>query len=101
MPSASRNDKLWPSDSWHMVFDRLVGHGLALLLLAGNPAESDRAQELVRAYPQANVLPRMSLRDCAGTLASATLMVGLDSGLTHLSCGTSRPPIGIYNASTP
>src|SRR3546814_3293302 len=43
----------------------------------------------------------MSLRDVAGTLASATLMVGLDSGLTHLSAGLGRPTIGIYKASTP
>src|SRR3546814_33991 len=74
MPSASRNDKLWPSDSWHMVFDRLVGHGLALLLLAGNPAESARAPDLVRAYPQARVTPRMSLRAVPGRVTSATLM---------------------------
>jgi heptosyltransferase-1 len=28
-------------------------------------------------------------------------MVGLDSGLTHLSAGLGRPTIGIYRASTP
>ncbi len=28
-------------------------------------------------------------------------MVGLDSGLTHLSAGLGRPTIGIYKASTP
>jgi heptosyltransferase-1 len=34
-------------------------------------------------------------------LAAARLMVGLDSGLTHLSAGLGRPTIGIYKASTP
>lgn len=28
-------------------------------------------------------------------------MIGLDSGLTHLSAGLGRPTIGIYKASTP
>jgi heptosyltransferase-1 len=101
MPSASRNDKLWPAESWHMVFDRLVAHGLDMLLLAGNAEESARARDLAEGYPRARVLPRLSLNDVAGTLAAATLMVGLDSGLTHLSAGLGRPTIGIYKASTP
>ena len=101
MPSASREDKLWPAEDWHTVFDCLAGRGLQLLLLAGNPAESARAQSLAQGYPQARVLPRMGLRQVADTLAAATLMVGLDSGLTHLSAGLGRPTIGIYKASTP
>lgn len=43
----------------------------------------------------------MSLTDIARLLARARLMVGLDSGLTHLSAGLGRPTIGIYKASTP
>ena len=43
----------------------------------------------------------MNLTDVAGVLARASIMVGLDSGLTHLSAGLGRPTIGIYIASTP
>jgi heptosyltransferase-1 len=43
----------------------------------------------------------MNLTDVAHVLASARIMVGLDSGLTHLSAGLGRPTIGIYKASTP
>lgn len=101
MPSASRADKLWPAESWHRVFDHLDGHGLGLSLLAGSADESARAQALIQDYANARVMPRMSLREVAGLLASCTLMVGLDSGLTHLSAGLGRPTIGIYKASTP
>jgi heptosyltransferase-1 len=101
MPSASRDDKLWPEADWHRVFARLQEHGLTLKLLAGNAAETARAQALVQGREGAIVLPRMALREVAQTLASATVMVGLDSGLTHLSAGLGRPTIGIYKASTP
>ena len=47
------------------------------------------------------VMPRGSLTETAQTLAAAELMVGLDSGLTHLSAALGRPTIGIYQASTP
>jgi heptosyltransferase-1 len=101
MPSASRDDKLWPQADWHKVFARLGEHGLALRLLAGNEAETRRAQALAAGIPGAEVLPRMNLNGIAGVLAAARLMVGLDSGLTHLSAGLGRPTIGIYKASTP
>lgn len=101
MPSASRDDKLWDRDAWLKVFQRLGEHGLALKLLSGSPAETQRAQELVAGIPNATVLPRMDLTQVAGVLAAARIMVGLDSGLTHLSAGLGRPTIGIYKASTP
>ena len=101
MPSASRDDKLWPAENWHTVFDHLGRHGLALRLLAGNERESERARELIAGRDNAQVMPRMSLGEVAQMLASARIMVGLDSGLTHLSAGLARPTIGIYKASTP
>lgn len=101
MPSASRDDKLWAPAHWQQVFDRLQGDGLALRLLAGSPAETERAQALIAGREQACVLPRMGLTPIALELAGARIMVGLDSGLTHLSAGLGRPTIGIYKASTP
>ena len=101
MPSASRDDKLWPEADWQKVFARLHEHDLDLKLLSGSPAETERARQLVAGNPRAQVLPRMSLTEVAGVLAGARMMVGLDSGLTHLSAGLGRPTIGIYKASTP
>jgi heptosyltransferase-1 len=101
MPSASRDDKLWEAANWHAVFRELTARGLAMKVLAGNAAETERAHQLMQGVPNAQVLPRMSLTEVAQVLARATLMVGLDSGLTHLSAGLGRPTIGIYKASTP
>lgn len=101
MPSASRDDKLWPEKSWHQVFDYLQEQGLGLRLLAGNDNEAQRAQALIAGRANAVVLPRMGLTEVAHELAKAQIMVGLDSGLTHLSAALERPTIGIYKASTP
>lgn len=101
MPSASRDDKLWPIASWHKIFDYVQAQGLGLRLLAGSPAETVRAEQLIAGRDHAVVLPRMGLTEVAHELAKATVMVGLDSGLTHLSAALERPTIGIYKASTP
>ncbi|OZI32029.1 lipopolysaccharide heptosyltransferase I [Bordetella genomosp. 10] len=101
MPSASRPDKLWPEADWHAVFDKLSSAGCALKLLAGNQEEAERARLLVAGREYAKVLPRQDLTSVARVLARSRLMVGLDSGLTHLSAALGRPTIGIYRASTP
>jgi heptosyltransferase-1 len=101
MPSASRPDKLWPDEDWRAVFDRLRGAGCKLRLLAGNDDEANRAGKLIAGLQGAEVVPRMNLTSIAQLLAGSRLMVGLDSGLTHLSAALGRPTIGIYRASTP
>ncbi|UOD51714.1 lipopolysaccharide heptosyltransferase I [Orrella daihaiensis] len=101
MPSASRDDKLWPAQAWQLVFDRLQMAGLELVLLAGNEHEAARAQELIQNREQTRVQPRSSLTELAQLMAGARIMVGLDSGLTHLSAALGVDTIGIYKASTP
>ena len=101
MPSASRDDKLWSEHAWQAVFDRLSDEGLQLNILAGNENEMQRAQALIAGRTNALVLPRMELTETARFIAGARVMVGLDSGLTHLSAALGRPTIGIYKASTP
>ncbi|MHC0510522.1 lipopolysaccharide heptosyltransferase I [Achromobacter aegrifaciens] len=101
MPSASRDDKLWPEEDWRVVFRRLREAGCTLKLLAGNEQEAERARLLIAGMDGAEVMPRMDLTAVARLLAGSRLMVGLDSGLTHLSAALGRPTIGIYRASTP
>ena len=101
MPSASRDDKLWPEDDWRAVFTRVREAGCTLRLLAGNAQEAERAHALVAGLDGVQVLPRMDLTAIARQLAGARIMVGLDSGLTHLSAALGRPTVGIYRASTP
>ena len=62
MPSASRDDKLWPEDDWRVVFRRLRDAGCTLKLLAGNEQEAERARLLVAGMDGAEVLPRMASR---------------------------------------
>ena len=101
MPSASRDNKLWPSEDWQAAFDRLQDAGLALRLLAGNDAERQRAQQLIGSRPNTALQPKSTLTELATLLSGARLMVGLDSGLTHLAAAVGTDTIGIYKASTP
>ncbi|RZS85998.1 heptosyltransferase-1 [Pigmentiphaga kullae] len=96
MPSASRPTKLWAETSWRTVLERLAVAGHTPLVFAGTEDEAARAQRLIAGIPGARALPRMGLAEVAGVLAGASVVVGLDSGLTHLAGALGRPTIGIY-----
>lgn len=99
MPSASRDTKLWPDEDWQAVLRRLEAAGCTPLLFAGNEAERARALRLIQGLSLARVLPRMALVQTARVVAGARLMVGLDSGITHLAAALGRPSLGIYCAT--
>jgi len=99
MPSASRDTKLWPDEDWQAVLRRLEDTGCTPLLFAGNDAERTRALRLAEGLNLARVLPRMALVQTARVVAGARLMVGLDSGITHLAAALGRPSLGIYCAT--
>ncbi|WP_084493565.1 lipopolysaccharide heptosyltransferase I [Brackiella oedipodis] len=101
MPSASRDDKLWAADNWQAVFEYLRAQGITLRVLSGNDIERERAVQLVKNFPDSVLLPKMSLTEVAQQIAACKIMIGLDSGLTHLAAALGRPTIGIYCASTP
>lgn len=45
--------------------------------------------------------PRASLREAAWMLGDARLVVGVDTGLTHLAAALGTPTLGLYGATDP
>jgi len=47
------------------------------------------------------VAPELDLRQLAGVLAGAALVIGVDTGLTHLGAALGRPTVGIFCGTSP
>jgi heptosyltransferase-1 len=94
----SRADKLWPEPRWIELGRAL---GLPVLLPWGSPGERVRAERIAQGIGEARVLERMSVEALAGTLAYATKVAGLDSGLTHLAAALGAPTVAIFCGSDP
>ncbi|MDO4682245.1 MAG: lipopolysaccharide heptosyltransferase I [Lautropia sp.] len=101
---ASRDAKLWPESHWVEAAVHLQRAGLDLLWFWGSPAEEARARRLAGASTQAAgdaatrsvVPPFLSVQDAARVIRSARIVVGLDTGFTHLAGALGRPTIGIF-----
>jgi heptosyltransferase-1 len=88
--STSRASKLWTDDNWIALGQRFESAGVRSVLPWGNDAERARAERVAGEIAEANVTPRMSLTEAAGLLGGAHVVVGLDTGLTHLAMWYSR-----------
>ncbi|MDO5102231.1 MAG: lipopolysaccharide heptosyltransferase I [Lautropia sp.] len=101
---ASRDAKLWPESHWIDAAVHLQRAGLNLLWFWGSPAEEARARRLADAAvsaagdqaTQSVVPPFLSVRDAARVIRSARVVVGLDTGFTHLAGALGRPTVGIF-----
>lgn len=101
LTATSRDDKLWPEDSWVELGRMFVQFGLIPVLPAGTPVEQERAARIARAVPGAVSAPPLNLEQLAGLLGAAQLAVGVDTGLTHLAVALSVPTVALYTASEP
>lgn len=96
LANASRASKLWPEERWIGVERWLAERGLRSVLYWGTPEEEARARRLAAAMQRATVAPRSSLEAIAATLAQSQVVIGLDTGLSHLSAALGRPTVAIY-----
>jgi heptosyltransferase-1 len=96
LTNASRLTKLWPTDHWVEVEGALAARGLLSVLFWGSDDEGMRTRDLAARMRRAVVAPRSSLETIAASLAEARVVVGLDTGLSHLAAALGRPTVAIY-----
>ena len=97
----SRDDKLWPEDCWRRALASFEEAGFAGVLPWGSPAEEARSHRLAQGLSHAVVPPWLSLPDAAALVSRAALVVGVDTGFTHLAAALRAPTIALFSATEP
>jgi len=97
----SRDDKAWPQVRWAELGRELAERGVVGILPAGSNAERARSEAIAAQVPGAVVPPSLDLTSVARLLAGAEVVVGVDTGLTHLAAALGRPVVGLYCATEP
>jgi len=101
LTATSRADKEWPEADWRALGAALNATGLRCVLPGGSPAERARAARLARDLGRAVAAPPLNLTELAGLMASARVVVGVDTGLVHLAAALARPTLALYCGSDP
>jgi len=96
LTNASRSTKLWPTESWRAIEADLARRGLRTLLIWGTQEEGAATRMRAQGMVAAHIVPRSKLDQLAALLAGARVVVGIDTGLTHLAAAVGAPTVGVF-----
>ena len=88
--------KLWPEPMWVRLAQLATQQGYEVLLTWGNEEEQQRAQRIAAAVSGVTLLDKRPIDQLAPVFAQATGVIGVDTGLTHLSAALGVPTLGLY-----
>lgn len=103
-PFTTRPQKHWFEQRWAELAMRLYHlHGLTSVLLGGG-ADGHAAGRIAQACPPGsliNLTGTTSLAESAAIVSLASLVVGVDTGLTHMATAFKRPCVALFGATCP
>lgn len=95
--NTSRDSKLWPEEKWVETGKAIAAEGKQIVLPWGSEPEHERVERIAKAIgPAASVPERMRIGKLMDLVGTAYAVVGLDTGMTHLSSAMGRPTVGIF-----
>ncbi len=101
--SASRTDKLWPTESWAEVLGAMQRRGFSVGLLGADPKAQGQywhgvhTEDAVIARGLVEDLRgKLTLPEVTGALAKCRLALTLDNGILHLAASTQTPIVGLF-----
>jgi len=94
----------WPADRWGELIDRLRAEprfrGWRFMAVGGPGDHAAAAPALAAAGPQGlDAVGKGDILASAAMIGRATLFVGNDSGLMHVSAAAGRPTLGLFGPS--
>jgi heptosyltransferase-1 len=102
-PFTTRPQKHWFDDRWVALGAEMAALGLGAVVLGG-PGDRAHGEALVSAAPAGSLVSLAgctTLRQAAVVIRDARLMVGVDTGLTHLGYAMCTPTIALFGSTRP
>jgi heptosyltransferase-1 len=97
--ATARTSKQWPVSHWIELGKLLAAGGLEVIVPWGTEEERSRSKMIGREVPGSTVPERRPIVDFHPLIASAALVVGVDTGLMHFAAALQTPLIGIFTDS--
>ena len=92
--ATAREAKKWAPDNWVAAGQALAP--MPVLLAWGSAFEKLEAEALAARLPNARVLPKLSMDEAVTLARNAALVIGVDTGLTHIAAAFLRPTVELY-----
>lgn len=100
-PFTTRPQKHWMEEYWPALAERLREKAGLRCVILGGPGDRSASERLAKAAGAVSLAGRTSLREAAAVIAKAKLLVGVDTGLTHMGIAFNVPSIAIFGSTCP
>ena len=101
-PFTTRPQKHWFEERWAALARRLAEERGWHVVILGGPADRPGAERIAADAPGlVDLAGRTSLGQCAAIIAQAALLVGVDTGLTHLGTAMGTPTLALFGSTRP
>jgi heptosyltransferase-1 len=97
----SREDKKWPVEDWIEAARLLVERQMIPVATWTDEREQGVAQAIAETIPQTILVPKSPLMEIAAKLGQAALVIGTDTGLTHLANAYGLPTVAVFLTTKP
>lgn len=100
-PFTTRPQKHWVEAYWTELAQALIERGLQPVVLGG-PADRDAAERICQGQPQLlNLAGQLKLDESVALIADAQLLIGVDTGLTHMGSALRVPTVALFGSTRP
>ena len=100
-PFTTRPQKHWFEDRWSGLAGALRAQGLVPVLLGG-PGDREASERIAAGDPSiVNLVGRLKLDETVAAIADASLLVGVDTGLTHMGTALNVPTVALFGSTRP
>lgn len=102
-PFTTRPQKHWFEQSWQEFSALLKDRYDMPIVILGGPGDKDTAYQLQRGADVSliNLCGQTSLLEAAAVIENAKILIGVDTGLTHLGIAKKIPTIALFGSTRP
>lgn len=101
-PFTTRPQKHWLESRWPELAARIIGDMQMPVVMLGGPDDRAAAQRIMEAEPRITDLAgQLGLGASAAVVKGAGLMIGVDTGLTHMGSAFRIPTVALFGATRP
>lgn len=100
-PFTTRPQKHWFEANWSDLAKTLYAQGMQPVMLGG-PADQAAAQRMASATPELiNLTGQLKLDESVALIADMQLLIGVDTGLTHMGTALHIPTLALFGSTRP
>ncbi|NJD05678.1 MAG: glycosyltransferase family 9 protein [Methylococcaceae bacterium] len=101
-PFTTRPQKHWPPQRWRELSTELIERRHLPVVLLGGPGDTGRAKEITPPVEGFfDLTGTTALIEAAAVIRNANLLIGVDTGLTHLGIAMKTPTLALFGSTRP